>query len=562
MSGIALILALIALIAAFGARRSATALQARLAAVLDELQALRTQVAALRLAFPEAPRAEAAPSSETAPAPPPPAEAESPAAAPVEPPQTDAPIPTATPEPTVTPAQPAEPVPAALPAPAAPAGPSLEEQLGTRWAVWLGGLALAMGGVLLVRYSIEQGLFGPEVRVALGAAFALVLIAAGEWFRRSERASPVEGIPSAHIPGILTAAGTISAFGTVYAAHALYSFIGPATAFVLLGAIGVATMLAAALHGPALAGLGLAGAFAVPLLVTSQQPSPWPVVLYLATVAASAYALARLRRWLWLACAAVAGAMAWGFALLDPVSSGAAGPWALALVVHVGVQLALAAAFIAIEPHLTTADADAEPDWIATLALAALALLVDPRAPRPDAARAVARLRRRGARRPGRDGMAERPGRRRRRAGRHRGPGGGHPLAWSRSAARAAPAGVGADAARVAPPAADAGGHAAAPARQRHGLPHLRRPLDAGARRSRHAAALAQPHLADGDRRPLHAGRRGAAAAGAGARLPARYPIRPLDPVRAHRRRSGGDLLRRRRPASTGARPATPGRPP
>ena len=30
-------------------------------------------------------------------------------------------------------------------------------------------LALALGGVLLVRYSIEQGVFGPEVRVALGA---------------------------------------------------------------------------------------------------------------------------------------------------------------------------------------------------------------------------------------------------------------------------------------------------------------------------------------------------------------------------------------------------------
>ena len=399
MDSIAFVLALIALIAAFGARRRATALQARLAAVLDELQALRTQVAALRLAFPEAPRAEAAPAAEVAsaspppeaeraaapteapgeapradaPIPTPPAEAETSAAA-GEPPEAEAPIPAGTPEPTVTPAQPAAP-PAALPAPATAAAPSLEERLGTRWAVWLGGLALALGGVLLVRYSIEQGLFGAEVRVALGAVFALVLIAAGEWFRRSERASPVQGIPSAHIPGILTAAGTISAFGTVYAAHALYMFIDPATAFVLLGAIGVATMLAAALHGPALAGLGLAGAFAVPLMVTSQQPSPWPVVLYLATVAASAYALARLRRWLWLACAAVAGAMAWGLALLDPVSSGAAGPWALALVVHVGVQLALAAAFIAVAPHLTTADADAEPDWIATFALAALAVL-------------------------------------------------------------------------------------------------------------------------------------------------------------------------------------------
>ena len=60
---------------------------------------------------------------------------------------------------------------------------------------------------------------------------------------------PIGAVPAAHIPSILTAAGTVSAFGTVYAAHALYQFIGPTLAFLMLGAIGIATMLAAALHG-------------------------------------------------------------------------------------------------------------------------------------------------------------------------------------------------------------------------------------------------------------------------------------------------------------------------
>jgi uncharacterized membrane protein len=196
----------------------------------------------------------------------------------------------------------------AAPAPApASAGTSLEERLGTRWAVWAGGLSLALGGLLLVRFSIEQGIFGPGVRVALGALFSLALIALGEWFRRTERGLPVEAIPAAHVPSVLTAAGTASAFGTAYAAHALYGFIGPAAAFVILGIIGVATMLAAALHGPALAGLGLAGSLVVPMLVSSQTPSPWPLVIYLGVVAAAAYALARFRRWLWLAAAVVVG---------------------------------------------------------------------------------------------------------------------------------------------------------------------------------------------------------------------------------------------------------------
>ena len=166
---------------------------------------------------------------------------------------------------------------------------SLEERLGTRWAVWVGGLALGLGGLLLVRYSIEQGLFGPGARIVMGALFAAALIAAGEWFRRTERALPIETIPSAHIPSVLTAAGTATAFGTIYAAHALYDFIGPALTFILLGAVGVGTMLAAALHGPALAGLGLAGAYVAPMLVSSDKPNPWPVVIYLAVVAASAY---------------------------------------------------------------------------------------------------------------------------------------------------------------------------------------------------------------------------------------------------------------------------------
>lgn len=308
----------------------------------------------------------------------------------------DEPAPSATGVP-ATPAPPAPPpvtstpiVPAAASSPAGarmpglstPASPlppdaaGLEERLGTRWAVYAGGLALALGGIFLVRYSIEAGLLGPGVRIGLGALFAALLVAAGEWFRRSDVKLGIDALPEAHIPSVLTAAGTIAAFATTYAAHALYGFIGPTAAFVLLGAVGVAGMLAAALHGPALAGLGLAGSLVTPLLVSSTSPSPWSVVLYLAAVAAAALLLARARGWLWLAATVVVGVVAWGFVLLSahhPVLGMSS--WVRAAMVHTLVQLALAAAFFAIEPHLARADRDAEPDWIAGGALAALALL-------------------------------------------------------------------------------------------------------------------------------------------------------------------------------------------
>ncbi len=204
-----------------------------------------------------------------------------------------------------------EPVPPPPPPPPAKAKASLEERFGTQWAVWAGGIALALGGFFLVRYSIEQGWFGPAQRVLLGGLVALASIGAGEWARRREIGSGIIGLPKAHIPSVLTAAGTAIAYADVYAAYALYGFIGPAVAFVLLGIVALSTLAAALLHGPALAGLGLIGAFVTPLIVATEAPSYWALYLYLAVVTAAAFALARAKLWRWLAIAAIAASVAW-----------------------------------------------------------------------------------------------------------------------------------------------------------------------------------------------------------------------------------------------------------
>src|SRR6202042_2146295 len=192
------------------------------------------------------------------------------------------------------------------PPPLPEAAPGFEERVGTRWVVWLGGLTLALGGFFMVRYSIDAGLLGPGVRTMLGGAFALALLAAGEWMRRKDSTSTIDALPIANIPAILTAAGTAVAFATVYAAHSLYGFLAPATAFILLGLVALGTLAAALLHGPALAGLGVAAGFVTPLLVSSAQPDYWALYVYLAIVTAAALALARIRLWRWLAITTIA----------------------------------------------------------------------------------------------------------------------------------------------------------------------------------------------------------------------------------------------------------------
>jgi len=256
-----------------------------------------------------------------------------------------APIQTAEPVPVIVEpvAEPETPAPAAsAPAAPAPARATLEERFGTQWVVWIGGLALALGGIFLVRYTVEMGLLGPGVRIFLAAIFSALLITAGEWARRNEVAAGIVPIPSQHIPGILTAAGTVAAYATVYAAFALYGFLSPASAFVLLGLVALATLAAALLHGPALAGLGVVGAFVTPVLVSTGSADYWALYLYLAVVMAAAFALARMRLWRWLAITATAMGVLWTWAGAGPDHIEAL----TAHLFHVAAGFALAAALI------------------------------------------------------------------------------------------------------------------------------------------------------------------------------------------------------------------------
>lgn len=323
----------VALILVSGARRRLRKLEADLA---DLRLRLDSAEAAPRIAEPPASMEHASPVPPVpfqlppaVPAPPAPAAAEPPS--PPRPP----------------PAEPADdeaalPLPEAKPRQTAPAAPSrgFEELFGTRWVVWAGGLALVLGGVFLVQYSIEQGLLGPPVRVLLGALLALALLAAGEYVRRYAARTNFVGVPAADVPSILTAAGTTVAFVTVYGAYALYGFLDPATAFLLLGAVALATLAAALVHGPWLAGLGLVGAFATPALVATTTPNAWALAIYVLVVTAATFVLAKVRQWRWLALAGVVLGALW----MLPGIGDAAGQDAHAFQAVAG--FALVAAFI------------------------------------------------------------------------------------------------------------------------------------------------------------------------------------------------------------------------
>jgi uncharacterized membrane protein len=182
----------------------------------------------------------------------------------------------------------------------------LEHMLAGRWFVVLGGIAIALGGLLFVKYAHDNGLIPPWLRVIFGYAFAAALVAGGEYVRRSRG----EAIND-YVPASLSAAGLVIAFGVTYAAYALYGLLSPGLCFPLLVAIGLGALWLSRRQGPVIAGLGLIGSYAAPALVPSDHPSAWGFFSYLIVIVAVSLYELRIRAWWWLGFAAIGGAFVW-----------------------------------------------------------------------------------------------------------------------------------------------------------------------------------------------------------------------------------------------------------
>lgn len=188
---------------------------------------------------------------------------------------------------------------------------SLEEIFASQWLVWLGGLTIALAGIFLVKYSIEHQLLSPAIRVTLGFVLGVALVGGGEWLRQRPLQRAIASVQANFVPPALTGAGVMICFGSVYASYALFGLLAPLIVFVLLALIAVGAMALSLLQGPLIAALGILGAFAVPLLVSTGSGSAWGLFPYLLVVAASAFAVVRYKEWWWLAWAALSGAALW-----------------------------------------------------------------------------------------------------------------------------------------------------------------------------------------------------------------------------------------------------------
>jgi uncharacterized membrane protein len=218
-----------------------------------------------------------------------------------------------------------------------------ESLVGGKLPIWTGGLALVVGGIFLVRLSIEAGWLTPAIRTALAALFALALLVASEGARRlsATRDDPRVG-------QVLAGAGIASAYATLYLAAALYHLVTPLAGFALMLAITALGLFLALRHGPPTAVMALAGGFAAPLVAGYDAAGIAPLLIYLGLFVAALLALASARGWAWLAVAALAAAFGWTGLLIALVAPGdLAGVGAFLVALAIGGTLAVPGARVA-----------------------------------------------------------------------------------------------------------------------------------------------------------------------------------------------------------------------
>ena len=180
------------------------------------------------------------------------------------------------------------------PSPGRPAPAALEDLLGGRVLAWAGGLSLLAGLLFLLVIAISRDWIGEEARTLLAAATSVGLLTLGA--RGYERRGRTDSALAA------TATGIAGLFASIVVAVQVYELMSAGAGLALAFAVAAtATILAVRWEAEGIAGLGILGAVASPVLVGADLGPATATFLFIAT--ASAVGVVLWQRWTWLAFA-------------------------------------------------------------------------------------------------------------------------------------------------------------------------------------------------------------------------------------------------------------------
>jgi len=144
---------------------------------------------------------------------------------------------------------------------------------------WIGGFLLFLGVVFAIKYSIENDLISPLLRVAAALLCGLALIAAS-YIIRAEKYKATSDT--------LCAAGLAILYGSIISSRH-YNFLSITAAFLMMGGVSMASFwLASNRKAQYIGFLGAASGFLVPLILNSGSQNYLVLFAYLAIISAGA----------------------------------------------------------------------------------------------------------------------------------------------------------------------------------------------------------------------------------------------------------------------------------
>ncbi len=166
---------------------------------------------------------------------------------------------------------------------------SLESEIGSRWLLYVGVVALVIGAAYFQKLAIDNNWIGERARVIEGIVAGLLMVAGGRRF--IARGYDAYG-------QIVAGGGVAVLYVSVYAAATLYELIGRGTAFVALSAVTVlAAVLADRHRSQGLAIMAVGGGFLTPFLLPSDRDAQVALFTYDAILVAATMYLAHRRVW-------------------------------------------------------------------------------------------------------------------------------------------------------------------------------------------------------------------------------------------------------------------------
>lgn len=198
-------------------------------------------------------------------------------------------------------------------------GPWLQQN----WFYAVSAASLALAGIFLVQYGMENGLLPPRARVAAALAFGAALIGVGEVIRR--RFGDGAQSATAYLPSVFSGAGIVTLFGGILSARMLYDLIGGGAAMGGMVLVALVAVVLGWMHGPLLVAVGVIGAYGAPVVLGSSSLDPSPLFGYFVVAALLGLGVDTIRRWGWISALTLALAYLMGFAVL--LGGGGATAW-------------------------------------------------------------------------------------------------------------------------------------------------------------------------------------------------------------------------------------------